>query len=111
MTNTVDRIDNLDNRNDHDSHDDCNDHDSHEVQNQHHLSALRNIDRMVDGTMKSWLILDNADNYVDIEMKRLSWISKDLDMVDPTSNMDMITKIIENVVLDGSTPLPNKLMT
>ena len=85
---------------------DCNGHDYHEVLNRRHMDAMGNAERLVNGNMKSWLIMDNAYDNVDIEMKRLSMISKDLDMIDTTSNMDMITKLFDDIVLIGPNCLP-----
>ena len=87
--------DNIENSNDRYDNEDCNDHDNHEVLNRGPMDALGNAERLVNGTMKSWLIMDNANDNADIEMKRLSRISKDLDMVDTTSNIGMITKLFD----------------
>ena len=76
-----------------DSHANHVDNDNHEVQNQHHNEALRMIDRMTNGNIKSWLILDNADDNVNIEMKQLNLISNGIDVIDTTSNMDIITRL------------------
>ena len=100
---SADNLDHEYNRYDNEVH---NDHDNHadsidcyKDSDQRHMDALRNATRLVNGTVKSWLIMDNADNNVDIEMKRLSMISKDLNMIDTTSNMDMINKLFDHIVL------------
>ena len=94
--------DSHDTRNDNCIHEDCNDHDNNEVQNQHHM---KNTEQLVDWTMKPWLILDNADNNLAIDIIILGWNNKDPDMVDTTSNMDMITKLFKDLVLNDSNEL------
>ena len=48
---------------------------------------------MTNGNIKSWLILDNADDNVNIEMKQLNLISNGIDVIDTTSNMGIVTRL------------------
>ena len=60
---------------------------------------MRNESRKVNGTIRSWLIMDNADDNIDIEMMRLNMISKELSMIDETLHIDNIAMLFKTKVM------------
>ena len=60
-------------------------------------NTWRKIGRIIDNDNRHWLVMDNAHDEVNIEMKLLNLISNDTNEHDDTLKRDIITKLFDNI--------------